>query len=187
MKNVSKNKCIGCGICVSECKAEAVCIKYAVAIIDEGKCVSCGTCIQTCPQKAIRKIDENLTVAIGTDDGKTVKADNHVGMSKYFQIWEYKEGTMTFKEQRENTRYKEDESKTHGDPGKAKATSSILHDIDLLVGKMIGPNVTRLQKKFLCAVVRNPSIEDAVSIIQENINEIIEEKNKTERYALILK
>ena len=187
MKNVSRNKCIGCGICVSECEADAISIEYMIALIDEEKCVSCGTCIKVCPQNAIRKIEENLVIAVGTDEGKMVKSDNHVGMSKYFQIWDYSNGELHFREERENAKYKEDESKIHGDPGKAKATTSVLNDIDLLVGKMIGPNITRLNDKFVCAVVRDPSIEQAIKVIKENINEIIEEKNKKERNALILK
>ncbi len=187
MKNVSKNKCIGCGICVSECKADAISIEYAIALIDEDKCIGCGTCIKVCPQNAIKKIEENLVIAIGTDDGKMVKSDNHVGMSQHFQIWEYSNGVLSFREERENAKYKEDESKLHGDPSKAKATTSVLDDIDLLVGKMIGPNITRIKEKFVCAVVRKPSIEQAIKIIKENINEIIEEKNKKERSALILK
>ncbi len=187
MKNVSMNKCIGCGICVSECKVDAISIKDEIASIDEEKCVSCGTCIEVCPQNAIKKIEENLIVAIGTDGGEMVKSDNHVGMSKYFRIWEYSNGELAFREERENAKYKEDESKVHGDPGKAKATTSVLDDIDLLVGKMIGPNITRLKEKFVCAVVREPTIEQTITLIKENINEIVEEKNKKERNALILK
>ena len=100
MKNVSMNKCIGCGICVSECKVDAISIKDEIASIDEEKCVSCGTCIEVCPQNAIKKIEENLIVAIGTDGGEMVKSDNHVGMSKYFRIWEYSNGELAFREER---------------------------------------------------------------------------------------
>ncbi len=187
MKNVSINKCIGCGICERECKTDAISIKDGIAVIDEEKCVSCGTCIKVCPQNAIKKIEESLVIAIGTDDGKMVKSDNHVGMSKYFQIWEYSNGELSFREERGNAKYEEDESKTHGDPGKAKATTSVLNGVDLLVGKIIGPNIAIIKDKFVCAVVREPAIEQAVRLIKENINEIVEEKNKKERKALILK
>jgi len=52
---------------------------------------------------------------------------------------------------------------------------------------MIGPNITRLRNRFVCVVIREPGIEQGIDIIKENINEIIEEKNKKERKGIILK
>jgi hypothetical protein len=125
--------------------------------------------------------------AIGTDDDKTIKQEDHIGMSKFFQIWKYSNGKLIFQEKRDNVKYKEDEERSHGDPGKAKATSSVLIDIDVLVGKMFGPNIVRLKNKYVCAVIREPEIKKATEIIKENINEIIDEKNKKERNGIVLK
>ena len=188
MLNISKNRCVGCGICESKCPTGAISVdkETGIAVIDKDKCTNCGLCMENCPQDAIKDIKEELLFAIGTDDEKTIKSDDHMGMSKYFQVWKYSNGNLVFKEKRENAKYKENKERIHGDPGKAKATSSVLSDIDILIGKMFGPNISRLSNKFVCAVVREPMIEKAVEIIKENINEIIEEKNKKERKGIIL-
>jgi MinD superfamily P-loop ATPase len=186
MINVSKNKCIGCGLCQEQCPTESIIIQDSIAKIDKEQCIECEECIKSCPQNAIKNINQELVFAIGTDDGQKIKTGDHFGMSKYFQVWNYSEGELNFQESRENAKYKEDETKTHGDPGKAKATASVLNGIDVLVGSRIGPNITRLNDKFVCAVVREISIEKAKQIIAENINEIIEEKDKNNRTGLVL-
>jgi len=113
-----------------------------------------------------------------------------VGKSAYFQIFEYFEGNLAFRETRENPKYKEDETKVHGDPGKAKATASALAGVDVLVGKLMGPNIVRLKNQFVCAIVRQKEIADVVDVIKNNICAIVHEKNKKdgrERRGLILK
>jgi len=90
-------------------------------------------------------------------------------------------------EARKNVKYREDENKSHGDPGKAEATSSVLNGVDVLVGKIMGPNIVRLRKKFVPIIVRQPDIGAALKILKENLIEITEEKEKTERKGLILK
>ena len=186
--NISKNKCVGCGICESGCPVGSISVdaKKGIAVFDRDKCINCGLCIQNCPQGAIRDIVEELTVAIGTDDEKIIKPDDHVGMSEYFQVWKYSNGELTFKEARENAKYTEDETRIHGDPKKAEVTASVLKDVDVLVGKIMGPNIKRLKDKFVIVVIREPEIEKSLKIIIENINEIVEEKEKTERRGLIL-
>ena len=92
-----------------------------------------------------------------------------------------------FFRKRENVEYREDESRIHGDPEKAKAVSSVLKGVDAVVGKMIGPNITRMKIKFVPIIIREPLIKKALEIIKENINEIIEEYDKKERKGIILK
>jgi len=188
MMNVSKNKCVGCGICKSDCPVGSISVdvKRGIAVFDIDKCIYCELCIQNCPQGAIRDIVEELTIAIGTDNEKIIKPDDHIGMSEYFQVWKYSNGELIFKETRENVKYVEDEARIHGDPKKAEATTSVLKDIDVLVGKMMGPNIKRLKNKFVTVIIREPEIEKSLKIIRENINEIVEEKEKTERRGLIL-
>jgi predicted Fe-Mo cluster-binding NifX family protein len=149
--------------------------------------MECDNCIETCPQYAIKNIKEKILFAIGTDDGKTIKSDDHIGSSKYYFIYEYDNDGVLFIEKRDNPKYKEDETRVHGDPGKAQKVASVLRNVDVIVGKILGPNVVRLKQKFVPVVIREANIEKAINIIKENINEIIDEKNKKERIAIILK
>ncbi len=186
MINISKNKCIGCGICARICP-EGIELVNGMARIKDKKADCLRNAIKGCPQDAIKDIGQKLIFAIGTDDGKRIKPDDHVGMSKYYSIWEYSNGNLVFQEKRENTKYKEDESRIHGDPEKAKAVSSVLKNVNVIIGKMIGPNIVRMKTKFVPVIIREPLIKDAIGIIKENVNEIVEEYNKEERKGIILK
>lgn len=187
MIHISKKKCVGCGMCVEKCVNNCIDVVDSVACITYDDCAQCRLCVDECPQSAIMDIGDSLLVAIGTDDGKTVKADDHVGMSKYFQVWAYENGTTQYRETRENVKYQEDESRQHGDPGKARATATALENIDVLIGERFGPNISRLKDKFVCAVVRGRrTIAQATTMIEENINEIFEEKYSKEKKGIVL-
>jgi len=45
--------CVGCGICVENCNADAIAIIDGQAKIDEGKCEGCAMCIAVCPNRAV--------------------------------------------------------------------------------------------------------------------------------------
>jgi predicted Fe-Mo cluster-binding NifX family protein len=120
-----------------------------------------------------------LLLAFGTDDGRNLKVD-HVGKSKYFLIFRFVNDKEEFVERRENVKYDGDESMIHGDPKKAKATSTALKGLDGVVGRRFGPNILRLLKKFVCIVVRRESIDDAIELIHRNMDKIIQEKEKGE-------
>ena len=50
---VDKEKCVGCGTCVSFCPEASVEIKDKKAEIDYDYCKGCGVCAEVCPLKAI--------------------------------------------------------------------------------------------------------------------------------------
>ena len=126
-------------------------------------------------------------VAFGTDDGENLNND-HVGMAKYFYVYEFSKGKEKLVEKRENTRFTGDETMKHGDPEKAKATSSVLEGVDVLVGRKFGPNLPRLLGKFVCILVRTSTIATAIKAIHNNMDGIVEEKNKEEgRKHIVLK
>jgi predicted Fe-Mo cluster-binding NifX family protein len=126
-------------------------------------------------------------IAFGTDDGKNLNND-HVGMAKYFHVYEFLNGKEQLIEKRENVRFTGDETMKHGDPEKAKATSSVLEGVDVLVGRKFGPNLPRLLGKFVCILVRTSTIATAIEAIHSNVDRIAEERNKEEgRKHIVLK
>jgi hypothetical protein len=128
-----------------------------------------------------------LLIAFGTDDEQHLKADDHVGMSRYFVVYKIGASGHEFVERRENSKYKGEERAGHGDAKKAEATTSALEQIDVLVGRRFGPNLPRLLAKFLCVLVRTETIADAVRIVQANLNAVAAEHSKGEaRKHLVL-
>ena len=128
-----------------------------------------------------------LLVAFGTDDGKNFNND-HVGMAKYFYVYEFSNGKEQLVEKRENVRFTGDETMKHGDPEKARATSSVLKEVDVLVGRKFGPNLPRLLEKFVCILVRTSSRATAIEAIHNNMDRIAEERDKEEgRKHIVLK
>ena len=119
-----------------------------------------------------------LFMAFATDNGKNFN-DDHFGMARYYHIYRFRDDKEEFVEQRENVEFQEDESKKHGDPAKAQATSSVLGGVDVLVSKKFGPNITRMVDKFVCVIVRTNVISDAINIVKDHMEEVIAEKNKT--------
>ncbi len=103
-----------------------------------------------------------LLTAFATDDGNTLKSDEHFGMAKFFDVYEFCDREGKFIERRNNVDFQGDESIKHGDPSKARATSSALGNVDVIVGARFGPNVTKLLKKYVCVLVRTDTIESAL-------------------------
>jgi len=128
-----------------------------------------------------------LLIAFGTDDGKNLNND-HVGMAKYFYVYEFSSSKEQLVERRENVRFEGDETMKHGDPEKAKVTSSVLEGVDVLVGRKFGPNLPRLVRKFVCVLARTSTLTSAIEAVHNNMDRIAEEKNKEEdRKHIMLK
>jgi len=129
----------------------------------------------------------DFLIAFGTDDGKNLNND-HIGMARYFYVYQFSDGKEQLIDQRENVRFKGDETMKHGDPEKAKATSSVLEGVDVLVGRKFGSNLLRLLGRFVCVLVRTITIATAIEAIHNNMDRIGEEKNKRgDRKHIVLK
>jgi uncharacterized protein len=50
--SIDQSKCIGCGVCVKNCNAEAIFFEEGKAKIDETKCEGCAMCISVCESGA---------------------------------------------------------------------------------------------------------------------------------------
>jgi len=130
----------------------------------------------------------DLTIAFSTDDGKVFN-NSHFGMALYFRVYRFTdEGEPEFIEIRKNVKYEEDETIKHGDPGKARATSSALEGVDVMAGRKFGPNIVRLLKNFVCIAVKTEKITDAIQMIRNNWKTVVEEKgNGSERNHITLR
>jgi electron transfer flavoprotein alpha subunit len=57
---IIKEKCTGCGICVSVCPYNAIKLEDKIASIDFNQCTLCGACISECPEGAIVMEEERV-------------------------------------------------------------------------------------------------------------------------------
>ena len=128
-----------------------------------------------------------LLVAFGTDDGVHLNED-HVGMAKEYLVYEYLADGQRLVERRKNSSFAGDETAKHGDPEKAKMTSSVLQGVDVLVGRKFGPNITRLLRNFVCVVVRTDDVETAMKAVRDEFDSIVDLKNQgPDRTHLVLR
>jgi len=129
-----------------------------------------------------------LLVAFRSHDGRNLVTDDHAGMARYFDVYSFSGEEAEFIERRENSKYAGDESMRHGDPKKAKKSLSALEGVDVWGNPRFGPNLPRLLKKLLCVVVRVETIEEAITLIRDNLDAVVDEHAKgEERKHLVLK
>ena len=50
---ISKEKCTGCGKCVSVCPVDAISMVNDKAVVDDSACADCGACVPACSHGAI--------------------------------------------------------------------------------------------------------------------------------------
>ncbi len=68
---VDRELCIGCGICIDECPADAIALVDEKAEIDQFGCIRCGLCHPICPEDAVihdskripLDVEENVAIA----------------------------------------------------------------------------------------------------------------------------
>lgn len=50
---IDSQKCIGCGLCVSDCVANSLTVEAGCAKVSPSGCIACGHCYAICPQGAV--------------------------------------------------------------------------------------------------------------------------------------
>ena len=56
---VNKEKCTGCGTCVSVCPADVFEMKDGKSVVVRPQdCMECGACVQNCPFQAIKLVEK---------------------------------------------------------------------------------------------------------------------------------
>lgn len=58
---VNQEKCIGCGLCVADCRWRAIKLVDDKALLNEERCSKCGHCIAICPVDALEGYDTKDT------------------------------------------------------------------------------------------------------------------------------
>ena len=57
---VDEDTCVGCGICVEKCPANAISMEQEKAKINMDKCIHCGICHKICPKEAVKHDSEKI-------------------------------------------------------------------------------------------------------------------------------
>nr|WP_320016651.1 4Fe-4S binding protein [uncultured Desulfobacter sp.] len=81
---IKKESCTGCGICVDECPAGAICLEEDIAVINNDKCIRCGICHDVCPEDAARHDGERIPDEVQSNIAyaKKLLAHEHYGNDK---------------------------------------------------------------------------------------------------------
>ena len=76
---IHQDKCVGCGLCVKACAADALSIQNKKAVVSEA-CILCGMCLDSCPFKAI-SIEKEVVPAedLASYQGIWIFAEQHQG------------------------------------------------------------------------------------------------------------
>lgn len=83
MVNIAKEKCIGCGMCVTDCFPDNIFLKEKKAEI-KGRCMQCGHCIAICPVNAVSISDYPMEeVKEYSKEKFTVPSENLLNFIKF--------------------------------------------------------------------------------------------------------
>lgn len=96
------NKCVGCGLCVKECRQKALEVVNKKVTFNEELCVKCGECVRTCKLGAVEAKEKGAEIfvggrfgrgmSIGTSLGKIFKEDEIVNVVDKIMDYYKREG-----------------------------------------------------------------------------------------------
>ncbi len=121
-----------------------------------------------------------MRIAFATDNG-THFMNRHFGDAEFYEVYEVSENSFNYHKKIMNITEEDNES-PHGDPVKAKGVTALFKDenIKVLVTKVFGPNIKRINKKFVCVLIDEDTIDSSLPIIQQNMQKIEQEWQKGE-------
>ena len=70
---VNQEKCVGCGVCIEVCPAQAISLNLKrKAQVNSEKCIECGRCARECPNQAIELVQETTYPLVQRDSPQTI-------------------------------------------------------------------------------------------------------------------
>ncbi|MHA1819798.1 MAG: NifB/NifX family molybdenum-iron cluster-binding protein [Promethearchaeota archaeon] len=123
-----------------------------------------------------------VKIAVGVGDDPDKFFNKHFGESKEYLIYKMNLDTGEYEliKRFKNTSPHE---RMHGDPVKAKKVSEILKDVDILLAHLMGPNLQRMQKKYIIILSRLESVKESLKRIPNLSSELKEELKKVSEIA----
>ncbi len=119
-------------------------------------------------------METEIFLAFATDN-RSELSNEHFGSAKYYLIYQVDGNRLRFVKEIANTTPEEE---THGDPKKAEGIGMLMkkNSTYILVGKAMGPNITRMRKSFVPVISSISNISRLIKKIEaEKINEILKE------------
>lgn len=55
LAEVDEDKCVGYGMCVQNCSAEAIELVDTVAVVNDNRCIGYGVCAYLCPENSMKE------------------------------------------------------------------------------------------------------------------------------------
>lgn len=73
------DKCVGCGMCVKECRQKALKIVDGKIVYNKELCVECGECVRTCRLGAVEAKEKGAEIFIGGRFGRGMSIGTSLG------------------------------------------------------------------------------------------------------------
>lgn len=115
-------------------------------------------------------MNESIIFVCATDDGINFSKD-HFGSAKTYLFYslDLVNEQIQFLKKLENSTPDEE---SHGDPKKAKAVSVMLSGVQVLINLVFGPNISRIRKKFVPIISKEPNIKKSLEKIRGVLDKI---------------
>jgi predicted Fe-Mo cluster-binding NifX family protein len=106
----------------------------------------------------------SVKVAVATDDGVSF-ISRHFGDAEYYYLYEIDEKEISFIKRLANTSGKET---VHADPVKAGGISALLKQegVHAVIAKAFGPNIVRIKSQFVCVLMDDSTIIQALDRVK---------------------
>ena len=110
-----------------------------------------------------------MTIACATDDGVYFSSE-HFGSARFYLLYSFDTDTNKFDFIKKIDNLTPEE-RTHGDPIKANAISTLLNGVDVFIAYVMGPNIKKIRKKFIPVISRKRVIGNALVKFSESLSQ----------------